>query len=91
MTMPTKEELETALAEACRMREEQDDPHFIAKALLNMKYQKEQLEHVLNAAELYFRSGMAVTEHQKLKKAIDTARTAIERTGAIEHEHFGLR
>lgn len=91
MTMPSKEEFETALAEAARMREEQDDPHFIAKTLLNLKYQKEQLEHVLNAAEMYFHSGMAVAEHQKLKKAIDNARSAIERTGAIEHEHFGLR
>lgn len=91
MAMPTEEELNTALAEAGRMREQGEDPHFIAKALLNLNYQNEQLRHVLNAAEQYMRSGMAVAEHQKLRKAMENARNAIERTGAIESEHFGLR
>lgn len=91
MSMPTEEELKTALAEAGRMREQGDDPYFIAKALLNTNYQNEQLMHVYKAVELYFRSGMAVSEHQKLKKAMDAARVAIERTGAIENESFGLR
>jgi len=91
MAMPTEEELSTALAEAGRMREQGEDPYFIAKSLLNAHYQNEQLRHVLKAAELFIRSGMAVTEHQRLKKAIENARNAIERTGAIEHESFGLR
>lgn len=91
MAMPTEEELATALAEAGRMREQGDDPHFIAKALLNANYQNEQLMHVLKAAELFLRSGMAVSEHQKLRKAIENARRAIERSGAIESESFGLR
>lgn len=91
MTMPTEEELKTALAEAGRMREHGEDPHFIAKALLNLNYQNEQLKHVLRAVELYMNSGMAVSEHQKLKKAMENARNAIHRTGAIEEEHFGLR
>jgi hypothetical protein len=89
--MPSKEELEIALAEAGRMREAGEDPKFIAKALLNANYQVEQLSHVLAAVELYFNSGMAVTEHQKLKKAVGAAKEAINRTGAIEHETFGLR
>lgn len=91
MGMPTAEELNEALSEAGRMREQGEDPHHIAKALLNLNYQNEQLKHVLAAAELYLHSGMAVTEHQKLKRAIEQARVAIERTGAIEHESFGLR
>ncbi len=91
MGMPTKEELAIALAEAGRMREEGDDPKFIAKALLNANYQVEQLNHVLAAVELYFNSGMAVTEHQKLRKAVESAKLAINRTGGIEHESFGLR
>jgi len=89
--MPSKEELEHALAEAGRMREQDDDPHSIAKVLLNLNYQNEQLKHVLAAAELFLNSGMAVTEHQKLKRAITNARNAINRTGAIERESFGLR
>lgn len=91
MGMPSKEELDQALAEAARMREQDDDPHHIARALLNLNYQNEQLKHVLAAAEMYINSGMGVTEHTKLKKAIASARNAVNRTGAIEHESFGLR
>jgi hypothetical protein len=91
MSMPSKEELAIALAEAARMREQGEDPKFVAKALLNADYQVEQLSHVLAAVELYFNSGMAVTEHQKLKKAMTNAKQAINRTGGIEHESFGLR
>lgn len=91
MGMPSKEELEQALAEAARMREQGDDPHHLAKALLNLNYQNEQLKHVLAAVELFLNSGMAVTEHQKLKKAISSARNAIDRSSGIERESFGLR
>lgn len=91
MSMPTKEELDIALEEAARMREQGEDPKFVAKALLNSNYQVVQLSHVLAAVELYFNSGMAVTEHQKLKKAVKTAKEAINRTGGIERESFGLR
>ncbi len=91
MGMPSKDELEQALVEAARMREQGDDPNHLAKALLNLNYQNEQLKHVLAAVELYLNSGMAVTEHQKLKKAIISARNAIDRSGGIEHESFGLR
>jgi hypothetical protein len=91
MSMPSKEELAIALAEAGRMREQGDDPKFVARALLNANYQVEQLTHVLAAVELYFHSGMAVTEHQKLKKAVATAKQAIDRSAGLEHESFGLR
>jgi hypothetical protein len=90
MGMPTEQELKEALAEAGRMREQGDDPHHVAKALLNLHYRVKSLERVLEATELYFRSGQAVTEHQKLKKALADARAAIERSAAIEQEHFGL-
>jgi hypothetical protein len=91
MSMPSKEELAIALAEAGRMREQGEDPKFVARALLNAHYQVEQLTHVLAAVELYFNSGMAVTEHQKLKKAVATAKQAIDRSAGLEHESFGLR
>lgn len=91
MGMPTKEELEVALAEAARMREAGEDPKFVARALLNANYQVEQLSHVLAAVELYFNSGMAVAEHQKLRKAMENAKRSINRSGSIERESFGLR
>jgi len=38
MGMPTEEELREALSEEARMREQGEDPHHIAKALLNFDY-----------------------------------------------------
>jgi len=91
MGMPTEEELKEALAEAARMREHGEDPQHIAKALLNLNYQNTQLKQLLKAVEMYIHSGHAVAEHQRLQKAIENARNAINRSGAIEEEHFGLR
>lgn len=90
MAMPTEEELKTALAEAGRMREQSEDPNYIAKSLLNLNYQNEQLKEVLKMADKFLRTGMNVMDHQKLKKAIDNARKAIERTGNIEGDKFWL-
>ncbi|MEW6647394.1 MAG: hypothetical protein AB1450_09365 [Pseudomonadota bacterium] len=90
MGMPTEQELKEALAEAGRMREQGDDPHHIAKALLNLNYRVKSLEKVLEAAELFYRSGQSVTEHQRLKKAIAEAHAATERSAGMERESFGL-
>lgn len=80
MGMPTETELREALAEAGRMRESGQDPHHVAKALLNLHYQVQHLEQVRQAAEKFFRSGMAVAEHQRLRKALADTRAAIDRT-----------
>ena len=90
MGMPTDQELKQALAEAARMRVEDNDPMFVAKALLNMDYRLKQLEKVAHTAELYFRSGMAVQEQQKLKVAMEKARSSIDRTAGIEENELGL-
>ena len=90
MGMPTEEELKLALAEAARMREQGDDPHHVAKALLNMNYRLHHLEQVMHAAELYFHSGMAVQEQQRLTVAIDKARSCIDRTAGVEKDELGL-
>lgn len=90
MGMPSEEEVKAALAEAARMREQGEDPHFVAKTLLNLNYRMKYMERVLEAAELYFRSGMAVIENQRLRKAITEARAASARTASEERESFGL-
>ncbi len=90
MGMPTAEELEDALREAARMREQGDDPHHVAKALLNLNYRVRSLERVLEAAELYFRSGQAVAEHQRLRQAIEQARAVAARSAGSEPGLFGL-
>ena len=71
MGVPSKEELDTALKEAIRMREQGDDPHHLAKAFLNHNYRIEVLEKVLHAAELYMHSGQGGQEHSQLVRAID--------------------
>lgn len=71
MGKPTEEELTTALAEAARMREQGDDPQFMAKTLLNVHYRFKHLEKVLSAIEHYLHSGQAASEHSKLIRAIN--------------------
>lgn len=90
MGVPTQEELEHALEEAGRMREQGDDPHHLAKSLLNQHYQVEKLEKVLRAAELYMHSGHAGTEHAKLTRAIEAAKKAQSDTGDHEQLDYGL-
>ncbi|HID50130.1 MAG TPA: hypothetical protein EYP40_11065 [Chromatiales bacterium] len=90
MPMPTAEELEQALSAAGRMRETGDDPHYIAKALLNCQYRNGYLQAVLLAAEEYLRSGLAEREHTRLLKAIEKARAAENRSAGVEPPSLGL-
>lgn len=87
MGKPTKEELQEALETAAQMREQDDDPHHIAKALLNLNYRMGYMEKVLLAAELYMR-GMAVHEHAELEKAIEEARREDARTEGRDLNEF---
>ena len=90
MGVPTQEELEHALEEAGRMREQGDDPHHLSKSLLNQHYQVEKLEKVLRAAELYMHSGHAGTEHAALIRAIEGAKKARSDSGDHEQLDYGL-
>ncbi len=91
MGKPTQEELAEALQEAARMREHRDDPHFLAKALLNMNYRLSHLEKVRSAAERYTRFGQGEHEHAELVKALASLRRAEERSaGSADEETVGL-
>ena len=90
MGVPTNEELQTALEEAARMREKGNDPHFLAKVLLNHHFQMQKLEKVMHAAELYMHSGHAGTEHAALIRAIETAKKAKSDSNDHEELDFGL-
>lgn len=89
MGRPTKTQLTEALAEAARMREAEEDPHFVAKALLSHNYRIHVLEQVLDAAGHYLHSGLAPHEHTELVKAIAAAEEAARPVGA-DQEGFGL-
>jgi hypothetical protein len=86
MGKPSEEELKTALTEAARMREQGDDPLFLAKSLLNLNYRLKHLEHLRKAAEGYLHSGLAEHNHALLIRAIDACRQAETRGGPEEGE-----
>jgi hypothetical protein len=90
MGKPTEEQFEDALREAARMREHGEDPHFVAKSLLNLNYRFRHLERVLQAARQYLHSGQASHEHGQLVHAIDQALEAESRSAGDEPEDFGL-
>jgi len=90
MGVPTEEELQTALDEAARMREQGEDPHHLAKVLLNHNYRIETLEKVLHAAELYLHSGESGHEHSRLVKAIEAAKYASANTADKNPLDYGL-
>jgi len=75
MTKPTKQELIIALEEASKMKEQDQDPKFVAKALLNSHYREQYFEKVFHLAERYLLFGQDEHEHQELIKAIEYARS----------------
>lgn len=90
MGVPTTEELQIALQEAARLREQGEDTHHIAKVLLNHNHRIEKLEKVMHAAELYFRSGNASREHTNLVRAIEAAKYAGSNTTDHDELDYGL-
>jgi hypothetical protein len=90
MGVPTAEELQTALQQAAQMREHGEDPHHVAKALLNHNHRIGKLENVMHAAELYLRSGEGGHEHAELVKAIKSAKNASSNSADHEKLDYGL-
>lgn len=88
MGTPTKEELNQALKSAIDMREQGNDPNFIAKSLLNHHYRLKKTEDVIHLVKLYLRTGGATTEHARMIKALD-AYDKIDNEAA-DYSNFGL-
>ena len=88
MGKPTDEELTQALEEVSRMREQGDDPHFVAKSLLNIYDRVHLLEKVLQATERYLHSGQAVHEHTLLVKAINEYHSKEKRSAGEDEDTY---
>lgn len=71
MGLPTPQELQHALETAAKMREQGEDPDYLAKSLLNLNYRYGLMEQVLKHAKLYLFSGESPQEHALLVKAIE--------------------
>ena len=89
MPRPSDEELQLALSEATRMREQDEDQHHVAKTLLNLNYRMEVMEELLSRAKHYLHSGHGSTEHVLLIKAIEKADQADAYLGKNE-KGFGF-
>lgn len=90
MLKPTKEELQAALEEAERMREESDDPYYMSRSLLYLNGRVESLEKVFDAAVRYMKFGQGEHEHAELLKVIEAARAKEEKDLLENTEDFGL-
>ena len=81
MGIPTPEEMQTALIEAARLREQGKDDFYLGKALLSLNHRIGFLEDVLDKADLYLHSGEGAFEHSELVKSIERAREAMVSPG----------
>lgn len=90
MSKPTDEELETAIHKAIKMRENGEDPYYLAKSLLSHNYRIRCLEDVLKTADRYLNMGMSDHEHTHLIRAIEKAKDAESYTSQQEQQQFGL-
>ncbi|GLQ32008.1 hypothetical protein [Litoribrevibacter albus] len=91
MSTPTREQLSIALETAAKMREQGEDPHFMAKSLLSLNYRFTELEHVYEALEHFLNSGQAAEAHSALIKAVEHFREVELRSkGEGQPAKFGL-
>jgi hypothetical protein len=90
MSKPSDIQLSLALQKAKQMKEQGDDPDYIAKTLLNHHYRLGYLEEVLKAADRYMNHGMAEHERMGLLRSIEKAKHAELYTAGEEREDFGL-
>ena len=85
---PDANELKTALDEAERMREGDEDSLFLAKSLLYLSKRNSDLEEVFLHLEKYLRFGLPTEEHSALVRLVDDIR---EREDEIDDSKgFGL-
>lgn len=82
MGKPTDAELQQALATAIAMRESGHDQDHVAKALLNLNYRMQKMEHLLDAVKRYLHAGQSATDHRTLLLAVQAA----EKASAAEEE-----
>ncbi len=90
MSKPTDDELKTALRSAIAMKEQGEDPQFIAKSLINLQYRMRFYEELLQVADRYLNHGQAEHERMKLLSCINKISEIEARTAKQDIEDFGL-
>ncbi len=90
MLKPTDHELQAALAEAERLREQGADPHYLARSLYYLDHRVRLLEAVFDAAKNYLQFGQEEHEHAILANAIEAARSGELHDREQDDETLGL-
>ena len=90
MSKPTELQLNIALTTAIEMKEQNNDPDFLAKSLLNHHYHLRYLNEVLQAADRFMNHGMAEHERMHLLHCIEEAKQAEYKASGEQHDEFGL-
>lgn len=70
MGKPSTHELREALDRAIAMRESGQDPHYVAKTLLNLHYRLLKAEKAVAAARHYLHSGQDPDDRRELLLAV---------------------
>lgn len=78
MNRPTDEQLDAALDAARRMRMYDVDPHHLARSLLYLSEQHQELWEVVYQVDRYIRFGLPEAEMVKLGKEIQRLREGTE-------------
>lgn len=71
MGKPSHHELREALDRAIAMRESGQDPHFVAKSLLNLHYRLLMAEKAVAATRHYLHSGQSPDGRRELMRALE--------------------
>lgn len=90
MLKPTDDELCAALAEAERLREQDRDPHHLARSLQYLDHRVRLLEAVFEAAKHYLNFGQEEHDHAILANAIEAARSERLHESGQDEETLGL-
>ncbi|WP_455376255.1 hypothetical protein [Kaarinaea lacus] len=86
----TGEELHSAVERAELLREQDKDPQFIAKTILNLNHLVKHLEAVQKATERYFHTGMSEREQLILESAIKKYRSIDRSRADVDISSFGV-
>ncbi len=71
---PSKDELKMAVDEAERIKDADEDSHFLGKSLLYLDKRNRELEEVFVHVEKYLNFGLPIEEHTALVKLIRNIR-----------------
>jgi len=84
------QELAAAVTQAEKLREQDNDPQFICRTILNLHYLVKQLESVQKATERYFHTGSSERERLMLESAIKKYRSIDRNRADLDITSFGV-